>query len=257
MPAEITVTDIAKWQKEVLQRIKPVTWNNYIRHLKALYNFGVEQELLNKPNPFNSFFIREGKKPKKTFTDEQLKAIQNLLESQNLKEPQWFIETLISTFALTAIRRGQLLKLTIENIDLNRNIITIPAEINKTYNEHKLPINELLIPKLTNLINQHKLRKSSQSAQLFNINLFSNKHKKRQMDDSQLSAIFKQMSKQLKFKVSPHRFRHTIATNLMTEPKNLYLVKEILGHSTLAVTLSYIEQNPENLRSTINKIKWI
>ena len=47
---------------------------------------------------------------------------------------------------------------------------------------------------------------------------------------------------------SPHRFRHTAATNLMKKPENLYIAKQLLGHKDVKVTLSYIEDNIDSIR---------
>ena len=51
---------------------------------------------------------------------------------------------------------------------------------------------------------------------------------------------------------SPHRFRHTAATNLMKNPENLYVVKQLLGHKDIKVTLSYIESDISSLRKHID-----
>lgn len=264
-PEEVTVEHISMWRLEVLSRkekpIKPVTWNKYMRHLKALYNFGLEQEFIkSKINPFKAMFIKEDARPKKTLTQSQLNAIQNFLNHGDLPccfEPRWFFQALFATLSLTAIRRRQLLKLTIENIDLSKRIITIPAHINKTHRTYKLPIHDLLLPRLTHLISEHKKRGCKPDEQLFNINKFSKEIKNRgeKMSDGQLTHIFRRLSKELGFKISPHRFRHTLASRLMRDPKNIYLVKEILGHTSLAVTLSYIESDPENLRKILNTME--
>ena len=87
-------------------------------------------------------------------------------------------------------------------------------------------------------------------SQLFNINLFSNavKRKGEKMTNDQVSYIFKVISKYTGIISSPHRFRHTAATNLMKKPENLYIAKQLLGHKDVKVTLSYIEDNIDSIR---------
>jgi site-specific recombinase XerD len=56
------------------------------------------------------------------------------------------------------------------------------------------------------------------------------------------------------FLVSPHRFRHIIATKLMRTPeRNLQTVKTLLGHVSLASTLEYVEVNIESLKATLEQ----
>ena len=44
------------------------------------------------------------------------------------------------------------------------------------------------------------------------------------------------------FDISSHRFRHTLATELMKSPdRNLKLVKDLLGHRNVSTTMEYIE----------------
>ncbi|EKN3347135.1 tyrosine-type recombinase/integrase [Yersinia ruckeri] len=54
--------------------------------------------------------------------------------------------------------------------------------------------------------------------------------------------------------VSPHRFRHTVATNLMKSPdRNIQAVKRLLGHSSLRSTLEYIDEDIDSLRELLEQ----
>ncbi|MGR6646995.1 tyrosine-type recombinase/integrase, partial [Avibacterium paragallinarum] len=136
-PNEITRTHLLNWRNTVVgEGIKPITWNSYLRHLKCIYKFGIEQSLLDyKENPCNKLFLRVGKAKRKTLTDNQLKKLDFFLSSEgNLPEvlhPQWFVQALVNTFRFTGIRRAQLLRLKIGDIDLYQKVIHISPEINK------------------------------------------------------------------------------------------------------------------------------
>ena len=254
-PDEITVDILLNWRnRAVNQSFKPITWNSYIRHLKVIYKFGIENELLPFiKNPFDKFFLKVGKPKRKTYSSTQLQMLSAISDTSQLPsslKPLWFVQTLIMTFRCTAIRRAQLNKLKVKDVDLKNRTIHISPEINKNHEYHTLPISTTLYPFIENLIRELKIRKQSGDAQLFNINLFSNsvRRKGKQMTVDQIGYIFRRISEYTGVVSSPHRFRHTAATNLMKNPENLYVTKQLLGHKDIKVTLSYIEDDVEILR---------
>jgi len=48
-----------------------------------------------------------------------------------------------------------------------------------------------------------------------------------------------------------HDCRHTFATRLVQKGCDLYRVKELLGHKTIAMTMRYAHHYPESLRSSV------
>ncbi|HDZ01945.1 MAG TPA: hypothetical protein ENH52_10875 [Nitrospirae bacterium] len=48
-----------------------------------------------------------------------------------------------------------------------------------------------------------------------------------------------------------HDMRHTFATRLVQNGVDLYKVKELLGHKTIAMTMRYAHHYPESLRSSV------
>ncbi|AAP95781.1 tyrosine-type recombinase/integrase [[Haemophilus] ducreyi] len=261
-PDDLTVTSLLEWRKNVVDKsISPVTWNSYIRQLKTIFKFGIEYEILSlEKNPFNKLSVKEGKHRKKIYSPEQLQKLScGIQENANIPEylrPTWFVQTIIMTLRCTAIRRTQLIKLKIKDVDLEKRIIYIPPEINKNHDYHTLPISNALYPYLTNLLNKLQELKQSTDNQLFNLNLFSRAVKRRgkPMTADQVSYLFKVISKYTGITSSPHRFRHTAATNLMRNPENLYITKQLLGHKDIRVTLSDIEHDIEAVRKYVNSL---
>ncbi len=54
-------------------------------------------------------------------------------------------------------------------------------------------------------------------------------------------------------KKSPHVLRHTFATHLTNNGADLYAVKELLGHSSLAATQIYTHNTIEKLKDIHRK----
>ena len=56
-------------------------------------------------------------------------------------------------------------------------------------------------------------------------------------------------------KVTFHTMRHTFASNLVAAGVNLYEVKELMGHSTLALTERYSHVRADNLRAAVRAME--
>ncbi|CDH04685.1 putative phage integrase (fragment) [Xenorhabdus bovienii str. oregonense] len=73
-------------------------------------------------------------------------------------------------------------------------------------------------------------------------------------EKQQLRSFFRRLSRECDFAVSPHRFRHTMATTLMKSPdRNLPLVKRLLGHRNVATTMEYIDLDMEVTGKTLER----
>lgn len=256
------MNEVLNWRKTCLDQIRPTTWNNLVRHLHAVFKFGMDQGYLPQTrNPFKSLKVRIGKLPKKTITELTFRQIERLLNEElvlpDILKPRWFTVALINTLRYTAIRRRQLLNLKLSDIDLDRKLMLLQPEYNKNHDYHIIPISDKLLPELAHLIMEHKKRGSTENDQLFNINLFcrATKRKGMKMSDDQLSHLCRVISQFTFSVVSPHRFRHTVATELMRQtPENLYNVQKLLGHKDIQTTLGYIEFNPEMIRDCVNSL---
>lgn len=59
-----------------------------------------------------------------------------------------------------------------------------------------------------------------------------------------IKSFFRRLSKECGCQVSPHRFQHTLATELMKSPdRNRQMVKGLLGHRSVTTTMEYIDIN--------------
>lgn len=96
---------------------------------------------------------------------------------------------------------------------------------------------------------QHeKLGVFDENAQVFNITLFNKKYSGKQTSVTQISGFYKRLAKNTGIPVSPHRFRHTMATKLGSYPNiNIFALSNILSHTNIRVTQHYIEAdlNPQ------------
>ncbi|WP_151812286.1 tyrosine-type recombinase/integrase [Acinetobacter bereziniae] len=262
LPETLTEDDVVQWRKKVLVKIKPVSWNTYARHLHALMNFGIKQKILARSdNPFSNVKIKSDNKSIKYLNSYQITQLEVFMKEchqyKKIKfiKPIWFFITLVKSFQYTGMRKRQLLNLKIEDIKIDEGIIYIDGVFNKNHKSHQIPISSKLNPYLIELLEQHRKLNSPLSEQLFNINCFKyEKIKVRKMSIYQVDAIFRYLSEQLNFRVTPHRFRHTVATTILKNSNNIYMAQKILGHQSIRTTMQYIGHDIELLRSGIEMI---
>ncbi len=74
------------------------------------------------------------------------------------------------------------------------------------------------------------------------------------MTSDQVEAMYKKLIEKLGVRMTPHRFRHTLATDLMKQPeRNIHVTKNLLNHSNIATTMSYIEADYDHMRDVLHQ----
>jgi site-specific recombinase XerD len=56
-------------------------------------------------------------------------------------------------------------------------------------------------------------------------------------------------------KLHPHLLRHTYATNLLNDSRDIRLVAQALGHSDVRVTMRYTERGNEEVAEALEKVR--
>ncbi|WP_338861198.1 site-specific integrase [Xenorhabdus griffiniae] len=276
-PAQITHRDVLRWRRHLLVEKKQSshTWNNKVAHLRAIFNFGMAQKLLpHTENPFNHAVVKKEKKKKKILSQPQITRI-NLLMGKFAEEertdvmprggrcalyPTWYWSTVLATLRFTGMRQNQLLHLRLRDINLESNYIELGLEGSKNHSEWEIPIIPQLKPRLAQLVARAMAAGAEGNDPIFDLSRLSVPHPSRlsryqydiNREKQQLRSFFRRLSRECDFAVSPHRFRHTVATTLMKAPdRNLPLVKRLLGHRNVATTMEYIDLDMEVTGKTL------
>lgn len=73
------------------------------------------------------------------------------------------------------------------------------------------------------------------------------------MNSDQVEAMYRKLTEKVGVRMTPHRFRHTLATDLMKAPeRNIHLTKCLLNHSNIQTTMSYIEADYDHMRAVLH-----
>ncbi|WP_242688266.1 site-specific integrase [Photorhabdus stackebrandtii] len=132
------------------------------------------------------------------------------------------------------------------DIDLDECRIILCSEGSKNHYEHQVPVVKWLYPRLEILLERAQAAGAKPSDPLFCVNYFTAKTDRGNETDQlqTIKSFFRRLSKECGFDVGPHRFRHTLATELMKAPdRNLQMVRGLLGHRSITTTMEYIDIN--------------
>ena len=163
------------------------------------------------------------------------------------------MKPIIYTALYTGLRLGNLLNLKWENINFSANIITVKVKSRKKQGgkNHTVPI---ITPLLKIFENQPRI----------NEYVFNYKGKPIHSISSSWRNIFYKRDKKGNFTkelkditlpyINFHVLRHTAATWILRETKNLKITKEILGHSDVKTTLKYAHILDDEKRDALNSL---
>ena len=116
-------------RKDLGEELSDATLNNYLRNIKVFFNW-IEENLIIRNNTVSKVkFIKLKRKAKDQISDIEWKR---LVKSMDLTKFNEYRDYIITNLILdTGMRLTETLNLTINDIDIVRRSILIPAEINK------------------------------------------------------------------------------------------------------------------------------
>lgn len=221
------------WLKKKM--LKATTINTYLRATRSLLYFAMRENYLIK---FEVNLIKADKENKEPYSEEEIKK---LIKKPNLRECG-FVEhrnwVLVNYLLETGNRLNTVLNLKVEDIDLINGMVILTTTKNR--NAQYNPISEHLIKMLTEYIRMYRLNKSEY--------LFLNELGKQMTRNSMQHAVSRYNKKRSVNKTSIHAFRHTFAKHYITSGGDAFKLQRLLGHSTLEVTMNYVNLYSEDLK---------
>ena len=264
---EVDHRSVLGWRRKVLEQgLSKRSWNTYSNHLRTIWGYAIEHELVthSQVNPFRKTTVIPPRRASKTVAAEAILRARNWLNMQVGAErctgdraritPAWFWLCTFEVFYFTGIRLNALLCIRKRDIDWENQLILIRGETEKTHKEFVVPITEGLVPHLSRLLQEADRAGFADDDQLFNVNRFSPHYKSKVMNSDQVEAMYRKLTEKVGVRMTPHRFRHTLATDLMKAPeRNIHLTKCLLNHSNIQTTMSYIEADYDHMRDVLHE----
>ncbi len=228
-------------QKRLREGVSKSTVDEELTILKAIFNKAKEWDIYKENVPAIRMF---------KIKDERLRYL-SYEEAQRLIDacPEWFKPAVI--FALnTGCRAGEIFSLKWDMIDFRTKTLRIPNTLTKNKEVIKKPMNEVVYSLLK------ELRKKQKEIGVDHGYVFTNsKGLPYKYDDKTYRRVFKTACK--KAGIEDFRFhdlRHTFASWVAMKSKDIYAVKELLGHKDISMTKRYAHLTENYLRQVVNEV---
>ncbi|MDD5394605.1 MAG: tyrosine-type recombinase/integrase [Thiothrix sp.] len=254
---EIRRDNLIDWRNHLLKKrkVSVATWNNYLRHIKVLFNFAKENGWGDGQCLKGIKRLPEQKRRKRTVSEDEIGQVLVYLRHPDQQfMPGWFWETVCKALYYSGIRRRQLVGLLWQDIDWCENTVRLCADTSKTRTEWLIPMVSSLQEILVELkgVMEHKLgRRCLPTEQIFNVTLFNPNYKAKNMMVDHVSAAFRRVREQTGVNVSAHCFRHTFASQLAKQGR-IKELQQVMGHTDVRTTLGYVQPDMKGMAELLS-----
>jgi len=232
--SDIQPQDVDDYKASRLSEVAPATVNRELEVLRHLFHLAERWNKFFGKNPVS----RAGLLPLNNHKERILSLDE---EKRLLNACDSYMRNIIITALYTGMRKGEVISLKWENVDLDNGIITIDQTNAKSKKARRIPINSVV----RRLLLEQRL-KSAGNDYVFLSSKGSPYLRQDSLNRAFTLALQKADIKGLRF----HDLRHTAATRMIESGFSIVAVKEILGHASLDMTMRYAHPN-ESLRSAL------
>lgn len=230
------------------KNIKNTSIRTYCRAVKAFSHWLLDNEYIEKDITYNVKLPREDKDLVIPLSSEEVKNIDDVvistvnIEMKEKHNPIYLRNLLIIHLMLDAgLRKSEVIKLNINDIDVNKNVIYIN---NTKWNKSRvIPLSSVI----KNLYNAYLLDRSYVSIGIMNNSPLLVKLDENRITSDTIKSLFRRLKKQSGIeRIHSHLLRHTFATSYLMQGGNLEQLRIILGHSDYNVTRHYLHLAASN-----------
>lgn len=158
------------------------------------------------------------------------------------KYSSWRDYLMVALLYVTGIRREELARITLADIDTSRSMITVIGKGNK---ERAVPVGEVTMQDLRKYLSMREAFAAGTGAR--SNRLFLNRSGSG-LSVRSIDRLVKKYGMKEGLEFTPHTLRHSFATHLLENGADLMLIKEILGHASLSTTQKYTHVTAESMK---------
>ncbi len=148
---------------------------------------------------------------------------------------------------MTGLRRAELLSLRLADVDFRSGVLSIRG--GKGRKDRSVPLHPRLVPILHRYLDEkEKQRQVSEW-------LFSSLKSEKRLTSKNLYAMLRRVSLGAGVKFTPHMLRHTFGRELVEADFNIYKLKEVMGHASVATTQAYVALSSRSIKDSFERTR--
>ncbi|KFZ27419.1 MAG: Tyrosine recombinase XerD [Candidatus Izimaplasma bacterium HR2] len=217
-----TLLDLILHRKKINPNITNKTLNMYIMYVRLVIREETGREI-----PFKKF--REEKKLPQILDDKTILQVYNFLDSVKSEESKRN-KLMFMLLLDTGLRISELLSIQIDNIDFSSRMIYVTKTKSK---EHR---NVLFTYKTQEVLSSFIERNNITNY------IFINLKTRKLLRLDSIQTICQKIMRlgNIKKSITPHKWRHTFASNFNDKNGNIFVLQKLLGHKKISTTQIYV-----------------
>ena len=239
---QITPSTIESFKEKRITEIRVSSLNIEIRHLKAFFRWLLRMSI-STANPASEIKqIRDREERKGALNRDEIRRLLAHIPKGTKRE-------LIRLALLTAMRRGELCQLRISDIDWKNSELVVRASHAKSGKSRRVPLSGAAVSILRRLARGEKSE--------FVFTYPSKRYLNRRITERQASQIVTDARKAagLPGWIHFHSLRHTAITLMLESGADVVSVRDIAGHSSIAVTDRYSHSGSEQRHRAVGMVR--
>jgi integrase len=229
LASKVTKADVEGYLSDRLKTVGPARHNLDLQVVRAIFGKGVEWNYC-RTNPTNG--IRRLKEPPgrvRFLNDDERKALLKACSSR--------LRQIVEITLDTGLRKGELLSLRWENVDLKNRMIRV--ERSKNGERRDVPMTDLVYETFQSI-----------PRRVDSPFVFANSDGT--APESVSTAWYNALETSGVENFTFHDLRHTFASNLVMGGVDIRSVQTLLGHKNISMTMRYAHLSPAHLREAIS-----
>ncbi len=232
---KINIADVEKWRNARMQEgLNSKTINRIVAQLKSALQKAVEWKLIPE-HPL------DGLKPLKIDKGGVIRYLGDAESARlmaSLKEAKPWLQALVIVALNTGMRRGELWNLLWGDVDLKKGMLVVQGGMAKSGQTRHIPLNQTAV-------DAFKVWRGD-ALPMKSLPVFG----RHEFKKSWATVLRRANIQNFRF----HDCRHSFASRLVTAGVPLNHVRELLGHSSLEMTLIYAHLAPQDLQNAVELI---
>lgn len=245
--SELTYANIEKFDYYLREKglVQSTIWGHH-KQIKVYINLAIKKDLFKgEKNPYRNFKSKMPPSLRHDISPEELTKLENLKLDGKIDLIFEIVKDMFLFSCYSGLRFGDVQSLTPDNFeDTKEGLNLIIEQTEKTQKRLELPL-YLLFDGKPQAIAQKHLRWGGK----YLFERVSNPHANRILKKVAIKAGIDKV-------ISYHYSRHTFGSLLAEYTKDPYLIMELMGHSKLETSMTYIHGSRERKVRRLQNIKW-